>query len=550
MGRGVANTGTVKLSEVMNAFAYGSAVRTDTYTTPGTGTSTAPSNATWAKIELWGAGGGGSGYALLGRTEGGGGGGGYCSYIAPVVGGSTIINYTVGAGGAAVTGNVSGITGGASNANNWNSTTEIRSIQAFGGVGAGTDGVGNGGVGSSPALGTHIENSSSTDGSPNSGTTGGAGANGGAGGAAGVAGTAPGGGGGAATSAATPSGAGANGKVVITWYGPSTANNLRSYLRGGSYVPQGAVGYNGSIPASGTLKIRDFVGVDKIGYIGNTIPAGYSNVYVYHDAYNDAGGSASANATIILKDDGVQVTNNWSYDHQTWMQRIVSNCDSTICGNYDVQFIKTVGSTPSGNTVNTWHQMNTNVQWSITASRTGNGVTANSARGFLTFRRRSDNTVLVNVAMNLHAYALVSTDPCPTCCFTPDTPITMADYSTKPIGEVRVGDIILSRTGAKTVSEIIVREKREMHVIRFADGRILNASEDHPLYVKGKGYASVRPTVEYKDLGVPELLEEGDFVVDQNGNENEIVSITDLYYPHEVYTFAETEFYANGMLVY
>ena len=550
MGRGVANTGTVKLSEVINAFGYGSVVRTDTYTTPGSGTTTAPSNATWAKVELWGAGASGSGYALFGRTEGGGGGGGYCSYIMPIVGGVTTIGYSVGAGGAAVTGNTSGNSGGSSNANSFYSTTEISTMNAFGGGGAGTDGIGNGGIGSSPSLGAHIENSTSIDGSPNSGSVGGAGANGGAGGGIGVAGTAPGGGGGAANSTISTSGAGANGKVVITWYGPSTANNLRSYLRGGSYVGQGAVGYNGSIPASGTLKIRDFVGVDKIGYNGNTLPTGYSNVYVHHEATNDEGGSASANATIILRDNGVQVTNNYAYDQQTWMQRIISNCDSTICGNYDVQFIRIAGSTPRGNTVNTWHQMNTNVQWSITASQSGNGFTANSARGYLTYRRRSDNTVLVNVAMNLHAEALVSTNPCPTCCFTPETPITMADYSTKPIGEVRVGDIILSRTGAKTVSEIIVREKREMHVIRFADGRILNASEDHPLYVKGKGYASVRPTVEYKDLGVPELLEEGDFVVDQNGNENEIVSITDLYYPHEVYTFAETEFYANGMLVY
>ena len=126
----------------------------------------------------------------------------------------------------------------------------------------------------------------------------------------------------------------------------------------------------------------------------------------------------------------------------------------------------------------------------------------------------------------------------------------MSDGLTKPIEMVVVGDRILTANGEKEVTEIITRTYRVMYTITFADGRILNASEDHPLYVVGKGYASVNPTVEYKELGVPEKLEVGDFVLDQNGNENEIVSITDLDYPDTVYTFAESEFYANGMLVY
>lgn len=146
--------------------------------------------------------------------------------------------------------------------------------------------------------------------------------------------------------------------------------------------------------------------------------------------------------------------------------------------------------------------------------------------------------------------ARLITNPCPLCCFTPWTLITMANGSQQVIVDVQVGDMIKVEGGIESVTEVLVRENRPMHVIRFADDRILEASEDHPLYVDGKGYAAVNPIIEYKDLGIAEVLVVGDKVLDESEQLNEIVSIEYMNYPETVYTFSNSKFYANGMLVY
>lgn len=144
------------------------------------------------------------------------------------------------------------------------------------------------------------------------------------------------------------------------------------------------------------------------------------------------------------------------------------------------------------------------------------------------------------------------TEGCPMCCFTPDTLITMADNSKMPIVEVQAGDLIKVHDGVERVSEIITRTNRVMYLIRFANGKLLEASEDHPLYVDGKGYAAVNPdpNIEYKDLGVAKHLLVGDKVLDENGKLNRITDISVIHYPETVYTFGNSKFYANGMLVY
>ena len=145
---------------------------------------------------------------------------------------------------------------------------------------------------------------------------------------------------------------------------------------------------------------------------------------------------------------------------------------------------------------------------------------------------------------------------CPLCCFTPDTLIRMADGSEKPIVEVQVGEFILvydetlMSNVATPVSNVITRVDRPMYELTFEDGNSLRASEDHPLYVVGKGYASVAPTPDYKDLGLPNRLEVGDQVVNELGVPSRIIGIKPIDYTGTVYTFGNSRFYANGVLVY
>jgi len=552
MGRGIANTFPLSLKAVMRQYVTTASVaRTDTITATGAGTtSAAPSNATSVKIELWGAGGGGAGNNI--GTEYAGGGGGYATITLPVVPGVTTFGYFVGVGGSGGASSANGIVGGSTYLTSGSPDLDISYVAAGGGGGKGGPGVvGAGGLASHWAT----IGGSGTSGSAAVTTTGGAGAGGGGAGGStnGQAGTAP-GGGGASGFTSGSGGAGAAGQIKFTWYTEGSVWNLRSLLREGSYnTSKGAVGYNGIIPSSGTLNLSDFRGADDIGFTSNTYPTGYSEWNWNQTSSIDTGGTTSANACLTLTNLGrSQGTGNFSTQSGAWLRRYLSTADSTVSGYFDAQFTRTVGTTPNGSSVNTWIQLSSNCEWSLPVSQSGNGSSSKNAKGFLRIRRRSDNTELVNVAVNVYSEATVSTNPCPLCCFTPDTLISMADGTTRAIVAIMVGDTIMVRGGTKQVTEVITRTNRVMYAIRFADGRVLNASEDHPLYVVDKGYAAINPGVggNYKDLGIPDQLYVGDSVLDSDGRENQIVDITDLDYPETVYTFAESEFYANGMLVY
>lgn len=141
-------------------------------------------------------------------------------------------------------------------------------------------------------------------------------------------------------------------------------------------------------------------------------------------------------------------------------------------------------------------------------------------------------------------------DLCPMCCFTPDTLITMASGIRAPIISIKVGDMIAVQGGTEAVKSVITQVNRVMYRVKFADGRELRMSDDHPLYVHGKGYAAFNPVGNYKDLGMAKILKLGDSVLDEYGRLNKIVDVQLIDYPQTVYTFENSKFYANGMLVY
>lgn len=151
-------------------------------------------------------------------------------------------------------------------------------------------------------------------------------------------------------------------------------------------------------------------------------------------------------------------------------------------------------------------------------------------------------------------------DPCPICCFTPETPITMESGLQMPIGKIRKGDRILvwnprldphEAQYGEEVTGIIDRVNRTMYRVTFEDGRHLDMSEDHPLHIEDKGPHSIYPTVEYKDVGLPEVLQVGDHASRLLlGTHSIVKSIEPIPYRGVVYTLENTLFYANGILVY
>lgn len=149
--------------------------------------------------------------------------------------------------------------------------------------------------------------------------------------------------------------------------------------------------------------------------------------------------------------------------------------------------------------------------------------------------------------------------PCPLCCFTPDTPVLMADGTEKAIQDVVEGDMIAvwdfdnKRLSSEPCSGVIIMTNRPMYRLTFDDGREIRTSEDHPFEVKGVGPASINPdpTVQYKNLPrTPTKLELYHPVQGSDGRPHGIMSIDRINYPWTVYTLDNHNFIANGLVVY
>lgn len=248
----------------------------DLFTAAGVNTWTAPAGVTQIYAECWGA--GGSGATGSASTNGGGGGGGeYAAAFLNVTPG-TLYTFGVGTGGAAVSGSAANGNAGT----NTVFTGDNGVITAHGGAGGLSRATGGGGGGGTASTNTvHFNGGAGGSAYPYSGgggssagpaTTGNAGngyggagaapADGGGGGAGsgatnnnGGAGQAPGGGGGGTFNAVT-SGAGATGKVRLTYPGGApTANGAAAVTGGGAGGngggSAGSAGSAGSQPGGG-----------------------------------------------------------------------------------------------------------------------------------------------------------------------------------------------------------------------------------------------------------------------------------------------------------
>lgn len=147
---------------------------------------------------------------------------------------------------------------------------------------------------------------------------------------------------------------------------------------------------------------------------------------------------------------------------------------------------------------------------------------------------------------------------CPLCCLTPDTPILMANGAWMPIAKLRKGDRIIVFSKEKNclsveeVGGVITRIDRPMYRLTFASGRVLEASDDHPLEVRDIGPASLNHhDTPYKDLGLPAELKVGALVADLSlDGWDKLVKIERMDYNGLVFTLTNQRFFAGGLMVY
>ncbi|WP_343224490.1 polymorphic toxin-type HINT domain-containing protein [Paenibacillus sp. ACRRX] len=114
-------------------------------------------------------------------------------------------------------------------------------------------------------------------------------------------------------------------------------------------------------------------------------------------------------------------------------------------------------------------------------------------------------------------------------CFSAGTKI-QTDEGLKVIEDIQVGDKVLAKseetgeTAYKAVEETFNRTADEVYVIEVKQEKI-TTTEEHPFWIEGKGW------VEAGDLSV------GDKLVDRDGQEYPIESITVRTEPTKVYNF-------------
>lgn len=210
-----------------------------------------------------------------------------------------------------------------------------------------------------------------------------------------------------------------------------------------------------------------------------------------------------------------------------------------------VLFNRDSGNGDFGLSVGVRYQISVNRTFSLSRSTPG---TTSITGEFFFYDAASGGNTLDTGPVNQTWTCTQTVDPCPICCFTPDTLIEMARGIAVPIASIREGDEIMTANGPEVVKEIITRVNRVMYRITFSDGTYVDASEDHPLDVNGTP-RSINPIIDYKHVGLPEKLQIGDVVTTRKGKQM-IVSIEQIEFPGMVYTLGNVLFYANDVLVY
>jgi hypothetical protein len=123
-------------------------------------------------------------------------------------------------------------------------------------------------------------------------------------------------------------------------------------------------------------------------------------------------------------------------------------------------------------------------------------------------------------------------------CFVAGTPVLMADGSTKPIEQIRVGDRVLSRdpetgvTTTKRVTNVFERETDETLTLTLADGERIETTSGHPFNVEGRGFVAAG------ELGV------GTSIVTRAGPARQVKEVEWRFEHKKVYNFEVEGFHS------
>lgn len=183
------------------------------------------------------------------------------------------------------------------------------------------------------------------------------------------------------------------------------------------------------------------------------------------------------------------------------------------------------------------------------------------SQGLTTTITWTDETVGEELTLTVKDGLITGFSSVPFSCFISGTSILMADGILKNIEDVQVGDFVKGydeSSGIVKDVEVLKLEQpvRDHYIIvEFDDESQLGFTDEHPVYVPSKGWASINPEAtkkERKDLRVVQL-ELGDEVLTPSGTKQIIgwMRVNGNVQTYNLERVAETEnFFAGGVLAH
>lgn len=148
-----------------------------------------------------------------------------------------------------------------------------------------------------------------------------------------------------------------------------------------------------------------------------------------------------------------------------------------------------------------------------------------------------------------------------TCCFVKGTKITMFDYTTKNIEDVKIGDIIITYNEETKLQEpgevvkVVSPMRSDIVEYELSSGISIKSTTCHPYWVVNKGWSSFNPEITKKLYNFDvEKIEESDILLTIDNEEVIVDKITELI-TKEVITYnlgimGNHTYYANNILVH
>lgn len=228
---------------------------------------------------------------------------------------------------------------------------------------------------------------------------------------------------------------------------------------------------NSMISIANNMRVHSHTITDSVGGTAPTVNITSATYQSFNYAVNVTATASFQNNGVLNGADSGGIGNQWI---------TMRPVDLATAAAYDIFVQHVGGNAPSGSALNTWLNLGTTRNWSITAIYVG-GPSSNST--VLSVQIRDAGTLAVLDTATITLDAFTDDFPPPPTCFPADSLVLMGDGSWKLIQHVVVGDMVMGMSGPTPVTEMDRPTLGMRKILRFADNS-LRWSEEHAMWTR------------------------------------------------------------------